>query len=379
MAGRISWLEKVLKPDPDTIAASIDWLEKFVTPEQGQAERRVVNQFAAYRWNGTALAHDLVRDISSTGLYLLTQERWQPSTILALTLQREGPLELDPARRITTQAKVIRSGPDGVGLLFLWAKDDPESRRWDALLECVIEQTRPGDMLSLARLVEAFAFLGRICSDGAEAIGEWVRTRASSHRVLNAVSIALKADSLLGVGSATHKARINPHIATRILEVGSETQEEWLHRFWAGLLITSVSTDGRDEANLEFVELFSQLTSIPIRIFTVVCTNAPKLLSESGQVSAKPLACNMQELTATVGSRGPQTARDLESLSALRLIEKKSANTSALLASDEIYLTPTPLALQLFALCNGHQGPIRDFYFLSPAEPLAKPQAQAVL
>ena len=94
---------------------------------------------------------------------------------------------------------------------------------------------------------------------------------------------------------------------------------------------------------------------------------------------AKPLACNMQELTATVGSRGPQTARDLESLSALRLIEKKSANTSALLTSDEIYLTPTPLGLQLFALCNGHQGPIRDFYFLSPAETLARTQVQAIL
>jgi hypothetical protein len=371
MAGPVSWLEKVLKPDPDTIAASIGWLEKFVTPEQGKAERRVVDQFAAYRWNGSALTHDKVRDISSTGLYLLTPERWQPGTILALTLQREGPLELDPARRITTQAKVVRCGPDGVGLLFLWAKDDPESRRWDALLECVIEQTRPGDMLSLVRLVEAFAFLGRICSDGAEAIGDWVRTRASSHRVLNAVSIALNADSLLGLGSATNRERINPFVAVRILEVGSETHEEWLHRFWAGLFVTSISTDGRDGTNLEFVELFSQLTSIPVRIFTVVCTNATKVLSQSGDVSAKPLACHLSQLTATVGSRGPQTARDLESLAALQLIEKKSASTSALLTSDEIYLNPTALGLQLFALCNGHQGPLRDFYFLAPSETLA--------
>ena len=362
MAGPVSWLEKVLKPDPDTIAASIGWLEKLVTPEVGQAERRVVDQFAAYRWNGSALAQDMVRDISSTGLYLLTQERWQPGTILALTLQREGLLERDPARRITTQAKVVRCGPDGVGLLFLWAKDDPESRRWDSLLECLIEQTRPGDMLSLVRLVEAFAFLGRVCSDGAESIGEWVRTRASSHKVLNAVSIALKADSLLGLGSTIDRARVNPLIAVRILEVGSETQEEWLHRFWAGLLITALSTDGRDKTNLEFVELFSLLTSIPVRIFTVVCTKATKVLSESGEVSAKPLACDIQELTATVGSRGPQTVRDLESLAALRLIEKESQNTSALHTTHHIHLTPTTLALQLFALCNGHRGNLRDFY-----------------
>ena len=60
--------------------------------------RRFVEQFAAYRWDGSGLAQEMVRDISSTGLFLLTKERWQPGTILTLTLQREGPLDLDPAR-----------------------------------------------------------------------------------------------------------------------------------------------------------------------------------------------------------------------------------------------------------------------------------------
>ena len=143
MGARVSWLEKVLKPDPEKIAASFGWLEKFLTPESDRAERRFVEQFAAYRWNGEALTQEAVRDISSTGLYVLTQERWQPGTILALTMQREGSLELDPARRITTQGKVVRNGTDGVGLTFLWSKDDPESRRWEALLESLIDQTKP--------------------------------------------------------------------------------------------------------------------------------------------------------------------------------------------------------------------------------------------
>jgi len=170
MPGR--WLEKVLKPDPERIASAFGRLEKFLAPEADRAARRFVDQFAAYRWNGSALAQDTVRDISSSGLYLITKDRWQPGTILALTLQREGPLDLEPTRRITTQVRVIRCGPDGVGLSFLWAKDDPESRQWESLLESLIHQTRPGDMQSLVRMVEAFAFLGCICSDGAEEIGE---------------------------------------------------------------------------------------------------------------------------------------------------------------------------------------------------------------
>jgi hypothetical protein len=381
MAGRVSWLEKVLKPDPEKIAASIRMLEKFVTPEADRAERRVVDQFAAYRWNGSALAHDLVRDISSSGLYLLTAERWQPGAILALTLQREGPLDLDPSRRITTQAKVIRCGPDGVGLAFLWSKNDPKSRQWDTLLESLIGQTRPADMLSLARMVEAFAFLGRICPEGVDEIGEWIRTRASSHKILNAVSLALKAEDLLGIGAVIGALRVNPAIAVRILELGSGTDEEWLHRYWAGLLVTSLSTMGRDKSNLDFIELLSQLTTIPLRIFTVVCTKAAKVVSESGDVSARPLACNLDELASTVSARKPQMERELESLSGFKLIQReRSGNHPALLASSETSITPTNLALQLFALCNGHRGDLREFYFADPAADASsfKPQSSPV-
>lgn len=368
MTGRVSWFEKVLKPDPEKIAASFGWLERFLTPEADRAERRFVDRFAAYRWNGAALAQEMVRDISSTGLYLLTKERWQPGTILTLTLQREGPLDLDPARRITTQAKVMRCGTDGVGLSFLWSKDDPASRRWEALLEALIAQAKPGDMVSLVRMVEAFAFLGQICPDGAEEVGEWVRTRASSLKILNAASIAIKAKNLLGRSFERDSLRVNPQVALRILEVGSGTEEDWLQGFWAGLLIAARSAGGAEKTSLVFVELFSQLTSIPIRIFTVICTRAIKGISEAGVVYAKPLACDVEELTATVGSRGPQTERDLALLTALQLIERQAGNAPALLRNTQTYITPTSLGLQLFALCNGHRGNLRDFYLLHSAE-----------
>ena len=34
MAVRVGWLEKVLKPDTDPIAASFGWLEKFLCPRR---------------------------------------------------------------------------------------------------------------------------------------------------------------------------------------------------------------------------------------------------------------------------------------------------------------------------------------------------------
>jgi hypothetical protein len=370
MNARVSWLGKVLKPDSETLSASINWLEKFVTPEADRAERRVVEQFAAYRWNGSTLVQGTVRDISSSGLYLITDERWEPGSVIALTLQREGPLDPDPTRRVTTQTKVIRCGPDGVGLSFLWAKDDPQSRQWDSLLECLIQQTRPAHMESLARLVEAFAFLGQICPEGVDEIGDWVRTRASSHKVLSAVSIALKAKLQLDRDRRAVPITVDPQIAVRILEVGSETHEEWLQNFWAGLLITSCNSRDKND-HLELVEIFSQLTTIPIRILTVICTKSTKALLHNGQIAAKRLACNTVELASTVGARGPQLQRDLQSLATLHLIEKSAPMSSALLASSETLVTATPLALKLFALCNGHRGSVPDFYFANAPEEAA--------
>jgi len=346
----------------------VSWLEKFLKPEAGRADRRRVDQFAAYRWSGSALTQEMVRDISSSGLYLLTGERWQPGTVLALTLQRKGPMDPDPTRRITAQVKVTRSGSDGVGLSFLWSKDDPKSQRWDSLVEALVNLTKPVEMVSLVRMVEAFAFLGRICSGGTEEIGEWVRTRASSHKAQNAVLIALKAESLLGEGVASNGSRIHPHVAERILEIGSGTDEEWLHRFWAGLLIASVSRDGGDTTNLKFVEILGELRSIPIRILTVVCTRAIKVSSEAGVLTAEPLDCDMGELAATVGARGLQMEQDVESLATQKVIERKAVKGPVLLANNHTYITPTTLGLQLFALCHGHRGTLQSFYFSDSSE-----------
>jgi hypothetical protein len=113
------------------------------------------------------------------------------------------------------------------------------------------------------------------------------------------------------------------------------------------------------------VELFSQLTTYPVRILVVVCTRATKVETESGLIFAKPLACKMEELMQTTGSRGLQIERDLRRLSELGLIEKKGASSSALLQNDEVFITPTCLGLQLFAHCNGQRGSLRKFYGLN--------------
>ena len=305
---------------------------------------------------------DKVKDISSSGVYLITEDRFEAGTTLSLTLQKEGPLEKSPDRRITALARVVRSGTDGIGLTFAASKD-PDPREWETLLEKLVEQTKPADMTELVRMAEALGFLSRICPGEAKKVGQIFRDSMSSHKVENAVGVALGAENLLASRPAATGMKANPRLALRILEDGSCTDEGWLQQYWGGLLLSSCSADGTDESTLRFVELLGELTSIPIRILTVVCTRAPKVLSESGSISALPLACRIEEMMAITGSRELQMERDFDRLSWLGLIEKRRVNGApTLLPSDEASITPSTLGMQLFARCNGHAGELQDFY-----------------
>jgi len=96
------------------------WLQRWLNPEPAEprkAQRETLPGLAAYFWTGGAPIEHGVRDISPTGLYVLTDERWYPGTIVRLTLtdRRERTAE----RSITVSATVKRWGNDGVGLQFV--------------------------------------------------------------------------------------------------------------------------------------------------------------------------------------------------------------------------------------------------------------------
>jgi hypothetical protein len=335
------------------------WIAKFLVPESDRAERRTGGQFAAYYWSNSALKQDPVKDISSTGVYILTEQRWTPGTEICLTLQNVGPLERSRERRITTKAKVVRWGDDGVGLTFV-SPVDSLAREWDTLVESLVQQAKLSDMEGLVRMVEALEFLNRVCS-GAMEVAELFRGRLSSPRLTNAVQIALKAQHMMASNPAAAGLHANPHIAVRILEDGSSTEEIWLKELWAGLLVASCSADGKDNSNEGYVELFAQLTNIPLRILTVAC-KAAKVQSESGTIFAEPLTCKLDELASVTGAREFQLQRDIERLTGLGLIEEGSPSSRNPLPSALVLITPTRLALQLFARCNGHRGAPLEFY-----------------
>jgi uncharacterized membrane protein (UPF0127 family) len=114
-----------------------NWLQRWWSPDPRKAPRVETPGLAAYYWNGAAPAAHGIRDISSTGLYVVTEERWYPGTLVLMTLQRNDLDEEMAERSIAVQSRAVRWGPDGVGLQFVLPDAQDRRRGNSPLLDTV--------------------------------------------------------------------------------------------------------------------------------------------------------------------------------------------------------------------------------------------------
>jgi len=104
------------------------WLERWWSPDPRKAPRDVAPGLAAYYWNGSVPKAHGIRDISSSGLYVVTEERWYPGTLVLMTLTRTDCGEEVEERSISVQSRAVRWGNDGVGLKFVLPDADDIKR-----------------------------------------------------------------------------------------------------------------------------------------------------------------------------------------------------------------------------------------------------------
>jgi hypothetical protein len=72
--------------------------------------------------------------MSTSGVYVVTEDRWYPGTLVLITLQKAaGDADAQLLRSIGVQSKVVRSGPDGVGFTFVFPT--AHSRKSNAFIQ----------------------------------------------------------------------------------------------------------------------------------------------------------------------------------------------------------------------------------------------------
>lgn len=106
------------------------WLNTTSQPksDRRRAYRRYVPGMVAHYYTGGAPRPHDIADISMTGFYVLTQDRWMPDTMIQMTLQKPCA-KGERKQSISVLSKIVRRGTDGVAAEFVMAESlDPQSR-----------------------------------------------------------------------------------------------------------------------------------------------------------------------------------------------------------------------------------------------------------
>lgn len=204
----------------------------------------------------------------------------------------------------------------------------------------------------------ASSFLGKICLPAAEEFGLLLRDRVSGWRAKNAVAIAIKAQELLSKQMEHTILSAHPRIIYESIEKGSWAENPTMQNLWAGLLASSCTRDGKDESNLIFITILSQMTSSQGVMLKYACETAKIGKSSAGWIIAEHFELEADFLKAITGiSDLHQIDHELDHLRALELINGGFDPDSTIAT-----VTPTALALQLYARCQGYVGSPLDYY-----------------
>lgn len=94
----------------------LHWL--FPEVNMRRAKRFPTPGLVAYYWTGGAPYSYNVGDMSATGLFLLTKEKWAPGTLIQMTLQQQDG-RTAAENSICVLSEVVRWGENGAGFNFI--------------------------------------------------------------------------------------------------------------------------------------------------------------------------------------------------------------------------------------------------------------------
>ena len=217
---------------------------------------------------------------------------------------------------------------------------------------------------------EVSEFLDLICRPVAEEFGFLLQDRVKYWRFKNLSKISIKAKKILSAQNNDLEVSASPRIVNNILENGSWIDDDRIQEMWAGLLASACSKEGKDESNLIFINLLSQLTYSEVNILNYCCENAEKRFTQAGLIYAADLKINFETLKEISGvSNIHQLDRELDHLRSLSLLTmysgfliKEESDKPTSPEETSIDITPTGLTLNLYVRCNGSlQTPIEYF------------------
>lgn len=306
-----------------------------------------------------------VKDVSPSGAYFYTRDRWSPGTSIDVTLLRRLSMYNSPDS-VRLRMKIIRLGSDGVGAVF-----EPEHVGADIWVNLVLKSAKLGaefDLVRVLRATRALAFLRRVSPASESRVMQHIAGESVYESGERAVETLLKAEEMIESWKFAIRTGVSPNLILSILENASTTNSDWVRQHWTGLLASSVKYWARESESIKFVALLSRLHAVQIRILDTACSVTLRAERDAG-CALRELTCSKEMLLEVAGVADLfAVEQHLDHLYHLDLL-KATVKRNLYEATNKANLTPTRTGLWLYARCRG---------LLQPPEPPRRPQRRSV-
>ncbi len=214
-----------------------------------------------------------IKDISASGIYLLTQERFLVDQAVKLILRLDGEPEENSELQVSMQTRAAWQGGDGVALEFV-LPPGMNSDLCGVLVHEIVSFTDRDQVMEVFRNFRTVLFLYRLCESQAHEAILLLDGQLDSGRTATLFKIAFAAENLLAAKPDASRMRAHPKLVANILRDGSWAPDEETLKLWVGLLASSCSVDAPDDSNQIFVDLLVHITTTEARILLYACERA---------------------------------------------------------------------------------------------------------
>jgi hypothetical protein len=222
------------------------------------------------------------------------------------------------------------------------------------------------ELIILKMLNEVSPFIKAICMPASEELGLMMRDQVRYWRLNNIIRIMDKSQKMIGFDGNELNLKANPKVVLSIIDKGSLTDDDDLQNMWAGLVTSSCTEDGADDANLIFVNILDRMSTIQARITKHICEDSKKVNSLEGLLLTSEYQIPLTELMEIADCNDIQRLdREVDYMASQRLIIgglylKDDKEKS--LVDDIVSITPTALLLNFYVRCTGHKGRIDSYW-----------------
>ena len=158
-----------------------------------------------------------------------------------------------------------------------------------------------GQEVTKASIKGISSFLNEVFKPGLQELGFLFRDNVRRWRLNNILRVLEKAKGKLEFDGQQLNLTANARVGLSIMEECSVVDNEELQDLWAGLFASSCTPDGRDDSNMNFVDLLRRMSSVEARILDYACKNSKKYVYPSKLIMADALSVSFDQLVEITG------------------------------------------------------------------------------